>query len=85
MPNLLFHIIFLTLSVENTDCVIYIQNFKVLKESTFRSKKSRVALAQLFLTLNYRAEYFIISITFIFNLCFLYFVIDKLPAFIIIV
>ena len=45
-------------------------------------KNSYVALTQLSLTVE---EYFIISITFIFNLYFLCFVADELPASLIIV
>ena len=45
-------------------------------------KKSGIALTQLSLTLHYSVkEYFIITITFIFNLYFLCFVVDELPDF----
>ena len=48
-------------------------------------EKSGVALTQLSLPYITVEEYFIISITFIFNLYFLCFVVDELPALIVIV
>ena len=47
-------------------------------------KKNWCATRITFCTLNYSRIYFIISITFIFNLNFLCFAVDELPAFIIV-
>ena len=58
------------------------QPYTIIWRLILNNKKSGVALTQLSLTLHLVEEYFINNITFIFNLYFICFVVDELPAFI---
>ena len=66
-----------------TECVTEISHAKV---ATCLKKKNLVWHSYNFLLPYIKVEeYFIISITFIFNLYFIFFIVDELPAFIIII
>ena len=63
----------------------FIERIKINSQEEKYTKKSAVALTRTSLTLRTVKEYLIISITFIFNLHFQFFVVGELSAFIFIV